>query len=301
VLVEFELDGWHTVATPIAAGRAVAGWLAVTSRRGRAADRLTRPAARATAPVLAALARIGGLAREEERAVRAAVLEQLLRPVPEEEAGALAVRAASLGIDLSVPAYVVLIRARRDLDALYARLAQRLGEAGLAHLVAQRPGAIVAIAQGGHERLRAAVAGLVDEHPRIAAGIGRPVTELAAVRHSLRDAEIGVQRVVQRPDGRLLDFADFDLGTRVVGLGAPRQKSSLCVGCSRQAARARSYRRVVSLLACRAASWTATSGTPRSSSNVTNVWRSLCGCTPSTWPSPSPTRPACCATSPRSR
>ena len=71
------------------------------------------------------------------------------------------------------------------------------------------------------------------------------------------------------------------------------QKSSLWVGCSRQAARERSYIRVVSLEAWRAASWTAASGTPRSSRRVTKVWRRRCGLTPSTWSSPSPTRPAC--------
>lgn len=58
VLVEFGLDGRHTVATPVAGGRAAAGWLAVTSGRPRASNRLTRPAVRATAPVLAALAHL---------------------------------------------------------------------------------------------------------------------------------------------------------------------------------------------------------------------------------------------------
>ena len=47
----------------------------------------------------------------------------------------------------------------------------------------------------------------------------------------------------------------------------------------------------MSLEEWRAASWTATSGTPRSSSIVTKVWRSLCGLIPSTCPSSSPTSP----------
>ena len=58
---------------------------------------------------------------------------------------------------------------------------------------------------------------------------------------------------------------------------------------------------LISLEECRAASCTATSGTPRSSSIVTNVWRSLCGLRPSTWPSSSPTIPACAASSASSR
>jgi purine catabolism regulator len=221
VLVEFVLDGWQTVATPVAAGRAAAGWLAVTTRRPRAGDRLTRPAARATAPVLAALARLAGAEREQERAIRGALLEQLLKPIPGRDAATLAARAASLGIDLSAPARVVLIRrqtagAKPDLGEVCLRLEQRLEESALRHLVSRRPGAVVAIVQGDHEQLRAAVGGVVDDQPGIAAGIGRPLAEVGAVSHSLRDAEIAVQRVAQDGGGRLLDFDDFDLGTLVV-------------------------------------------------------------------------------------
>jgi purine catabolism regulator len=219
-LVEFQLDGWHTVATPVAAGRAVAGWLAVASRRPRSADRLTRPAARATAPVLAALARLRGVAREQERAIRGALLDQMVEPTPGHDPGTLAARAASLGIDLSVPARVVLIRRkdgrRIDLNDVWSRLERRLDESALRHLVSRRPGAVVALVQGDGDRLHAAIAGLVKEQPGIAAGIGRPLTEFDAARHSLRDAEIAVKRVAQHPHDRLLDFADFDLGTLVV-------------------------------------------------------------------------------------
>jgi purine catabolism regulator len=224
-LVEFGLDGWHTVATPVGTGGAPSGWLALTSRRPRWVNRHTKPAARATAPVLAALARLGGVAREQDRAIRGALVEQLLEPIVGREAATLAARAASLGIDFSAPARVVLVRrraagdrarARVDLGAVRARLEQRLDAAGLRHLVARRPGAVIAVAQGAHERLRSAIADLVDDQPGIAAGIGRPVNYVEAVRHSLRDAEIAVQRLAQDPRRRLLDFADFDLGTLVV-------------------------------------------------------------------------------------
>jgi DNA-binding PucR family transcriptional regulator len=57
---------------------------------------------------------------------------------------------------------------------------------------------------------------VVEDQPGIAAGIGRPLAEVGAVSHSLRDAEIAVQRVAQDGGGRLLDFDDFDLGTLVV-------------------------------------------------------------------------------------
>jgi PucR family transcriptional regulator, purine catabolism regulatory protein len=219
VLVEFDLDGRHTVATPVAGGRAAAGWLAVTSRRPRAANRLTRPAVRATAPVLAALGHLRGAAREQDRAIRGALLEQALAPAAGQDAATLAARAAPLGVDLSTPARIVLMRRQAgpaSLDAVAGGLEQRLDESGLRHLLSRRTDAVVALAQGDGERLHRVVAALIDEQPGIVAGIGRPLTELAAVGHSLRDAEIALHRLAQRRDARLLDFADFDLGTLVV-------------------------------------------------------------------------------------
>jgi PucR family transcriptional regulator, purine catabolism regulatory protein len=221
VLVEFTLDSRHTVATPVTSTRSVGGWLAVTSRRPRA-DRLTRPAVRATAPVLSALRHIRGAAREQDRAIRGALLEQALAPLSSDEAVTLAARAASLGIDMSAPVRVVLIRPRADrrgrpdLHDICARLEQRLEAVLLRHLLSRRTSAIVALVQGEGKRLHGVIAELVDEEHGIAAGIGRPLARLEAIGHSLRDAEIAIHRVAQQSGGRLLDFADFDLGTLLV-------------------------------------------------------------------------------------
>ena len=70
---EFEQDGWHVVAVPIGSS----GWLAVTAR-GRHTARLARPAAQAAVPLLAATERLSELAREQERALRAALLDEIL-------------------------------------------------------------------------------------------------------------------------------------------------------------------------------------------------------------------------------
>jgi DNA-binding PucR family transcriptional regulator len=101
----------------------------------------------------------------------------------------------------------------------------------------RRAGAIVAIAQGDHERLRAAVARVVEDRPGLVAGIGRPLTQLRAARDSLRDAEIAVRRVAQDPHERVLDFADFDLGTLVVSESPPeriRPKVDECLAVLRE-------------------------------------------------------------------
>jgi purine catabolism regulator len=227
-LVELEIDGWQTLALPVAAGGGPARWLALTSRRTRWVNRLTRPAARATAPVLAALSRLEGMAREQERAIRGSLLEQLLRPVGGREAATLAARAASLGVDFGQPARIVLVRSREADDAvdfgeLCRRLEQELARARLGHLAGRRSRAAIALAQGDHGRLRAAVDALVAGEPRIAAGIGRAVTSLEPLQESLRDAEIAIQRLSQGHDGRVLDFDDFDLATFVVSEAPPER------------------------------------------------------------------------------
>src|SRR4051794_16069978 len=112
-VVEFDVGDGHVLATPVSTGGAAAGWLAVTRRRASPSPRLARQATRATAPVLAALSRIGSLAREQQRAVRAALLDELLKPQSPRDRGAIAARAASLGIDFAIPARVVVIGARR--------------------------------------------------------------------------------------------------------------------------------------------------------------------------------------------
>jgi DNA-binding PucR family transcriptional regulator len=90
--------------------------------------------------------------------------------------------------------------------------------------------------QGDHDRLCSAVRELLDEEPRLAAGVGRALTGVDAIRHSLRDAEIAVQRLAQDRRGRVLDFEDFDLATLVVS-EAPAEriqpKVDECVGVLR--------------------------------------------------------------------
>ena len=54
------------------------GWLAVASRGRVLAARLARPAAQAAVPLLAATERLGDLARDQERAVRSALLDEAL-------------------------------------------------------------------------------------------------------------------------------------------------------------------------------------------------------------------------------
>jgi purine catabolism regulator len=191
-LHELDVDGWHAVATPVVtADGDPTEWLVIASRRSTFAHGLTKPVAQAAAPLLAATARLGETERSQARAVRAALLEELLDPGAADE-HALAARAATFGLDFAVPARVVAARGAVTLPS--------------PHLATERDGVLVALVQAPREELRERLA------TAEGAGIGRPVTSVAGVAHSHRDAELALQRVGYERRERLLDFEDFELG-----------------------------------------------------------------------------------------
>ena len=73
--------------------------------------KLAKPAAEATAPLLAAMTRLGEVVRDQELAVKAALLEEALEPADARDLLPLAARAAAFGVDFSQPARLVVIRA----------------------------------------------------------------------------------------------------------------------------------------------------------------------------------------------
>ncbi len=175
---EFEHDGFHVVTVPIGDS----GWLAVASRGRALAARLARPAAQAAVPLLAATERLGDLARDQERAVRSALLDEALEGG--RDTRALAARAASFGLDFAEPARVVVMYGEAP-PIEVPHLATRSGER------------CILLVQG------------VAPLPGIRAGIGRPVTTIADVPRSYRDAQLAVERVAE---GQLA-YEDFDLAT----------------------------------------------------------------------------------------
>jgi purine catabolism regulator len=224
-LVEFDLGDAHVLATPVAAGREAAGWLAVTSRRTMPSRRLARQAARATAPVLAALTRIDAISREQQQAVRAALLEEILRSERRRDRVLLAARAASLGIDFATPARAIVACRRRDAPAsgrrdgvttAFAAITDAMARRGAAHLATCRGRVITALVQAAPADLHADLDRIVAATPDMVAGVGRPATEVDAVLESHRDATIAVQRLDLTGGSRVLDFEDFDLVTLMV-------------------------------------------------------------------------------------
>jgi len=217
-LMELETGGWQAVATPIVTrpGQG-ARWLVLASTRPGFIGKLAKPAAEATAPLLAAMTRLGEVVRDQELAVKAALLEEALEPVRTRDLQPLAARAGAFGVDFSVPARLVVVRRRAagELAGVRRDLVAAFEHARIPHLVQQRDGALTALVQGGEATIRAALAPLAELHG-LAAGIGRPVGAIADAHHSLRDAKLAVARAGAEGAPRVVRFEDFDLGTFMV-------------------------------------------------------------------------------------
>jgi purine catabolism regulator len=225
-LLELELDGWHAVATPIVARADQAmRWLVLASPRRGFVGKLAKPAAEATAPLLAAMACLGDVVRDQEQAVKAALLAEALEPAEARDALPLTARAAAFGLDFCTPGRMVVIRrhprradgpAPLDLARVRRELGAHLEHAHVPHLIQQREDAITALIQGADDQLGAAVAELSEDFPELVIGIGRAVSAIVEAHHSLRDAELAADRGGLDPERRTMRFEDFDLGTFTV-------------------------------------------------------------------------------------
>jgi len=150
--------------------------------------------------------RLKEVAHEQERAVRGALLDEVLAGG---DVASLAARAAAFGADFAEPARVVL--ARGDPAVLRHELEESL--AGIPHLLSEHAGCVVALAQAPLERLEGAVGPC--------AGIGRPVSGIGSVRESLRDAELALERASS--EDTVVAFEHFDLGTLLLSEASPER------------------------------------------------------------------------------
>jgi PucR family transcriptional regulator, purine catabolism regulatory protein len=210
-LLELEVAGWHAVATPV--GQTTRRLVLASPRSGFIA-KLAKPAAEATAPLLAAMARLSEVVRDQEHAVKGALLEEALERVEARDPLPLAARAAAFGLDFSEPARMIVIQSPLDLSGVRRQVVARLEREHMPHLAQPRDGALTLLVQGPKEKIAATVEELAD----VAIGIGRPVTAIVDAHHSLRDAELAVRR-----DERVTWFEDFDLATFMVSEIAPER------------------------------------------------------------------------------
>jgi purine catabolism regulator len=224
-LIELDVDGWHAVATPVAtqADHAARRLVLASPRRGFV-GKLAKPAAEATAPLLAAIARLSDVVRDQEQAVKAALLEEALEPADAHDPLPLAARAAAFGLDFSSPARMLVIAPHggaADLAGVRRTLVAALEEAGLPHLAHLRDDAVTALLQGDEAAVHGALGAVAADG--LAIGIGRPVTSIADAHHSLRDAELAADHGGLDLGRRVMRFEDFDLGTFLVSEVAPER------------------------------------------------------------------------------
>ena len=95
-------------------GRARPRWLVLASPPARLHRQAGQAGAEAAAPLLAAMARLGDVVRDQEQAVKAALLEEALAPLPARDPLPLAARAAAFGLDFTSPARMVVILPVRE-------------------------------------------------------------------------------------------------------------------------------------------------------------------------------------------
>jgi PucR-like helix-turn-helix protein/purine catabolism regulatory family protein/diguanylate cyclase with GGDEF domain len=202
-----EAEGWHAVVARVAAPAGDAPrWLVLASPRAGFIGTLAKRAAETTAPLLVAMERLKAVAIEQELAVRGALLDELLAGG---DVASLAARAAAFDVDFSAPARVVL--ARGDPGVLRHELGENL--TGVPHLLSEHAGCVVALVQAPLEEIEPVVGPCT--------GIGRPVNGVAAVRESLRDAELALERATS--ENSVVAFEHFDLGTLLLSEASPER------------------------------------------------------------------------------
>jgi purine catabolism regulator len=188
--------GWVSVASVTRAGRR--RWLlAVVTRNDPAATTLVRQVLTASARLLGGIALARKLEARQERARRAAVLNDALGGVDEHPVTAVGERADSFGFDFRSPALVAFITpsspAREADSATAAKVTEALENAfdggDVPYLLARRETGIAVLAQQDQEGLLATLAPVCagcDLH----AGVSRGITGIHETPAAFRDAQV---------------------------------------------------------------------------------------------------------------
>ncbi|MER8001023.1 helix-turn-helix domain-containing protein [Streptomyces sp. NPDC095613] len=223
-----DVDGWRGLAARIAdpsSPEEHTGWLVVTSRRSEFPDVYVTSAVHVAASLVEANQRMGVLVRKQERAVRAAVLEQALALRRERHDAELAARVAGLGITFDGEVRVVVAafarsprgdQHRQVSDSLTDTLGQMLSADGHPSLITARGNGVTLLVQCGVAALQRLLRAREAELPALQVGIGRPVSSVGMVVDSYNDAQLAVRtlrRVAQ--EQRIMAYEDFDFATRL--------------------------------------------------------------------------------------
>lgn len=222
-----DIDGWKGVADkindPDRPGE-YTGWLIATSRRPDFPDQYAAAAVHLTAALVEVCHRMTFVARQQERAIKAAVLEEALalRRVPDDPD--ITGRMASLGVNFDDGVRVAMVRPVRSatrsralpsLETIAEELSQALRDASIPHLLSRRERHLVVAVQCSPAMLRRTVVA-VDGMPDLRIGVGRIATIVGEIAHSHSDARLALQTLLRRTGGpRLLAYEDLDFAMRL--------------------------------------------------------------------------------------
>ncbi|MDX3640509.1 PucR family transcriptional regulator [Streptomyces sp. MB09-02B] len=222
------IDGWYGLAARIAdpsSPQTHTGWLLVISRHPGFPDGYATSAVHVAASLVETNQRMGILVRQQERAVRAAVLEQTLALRRERHDAELAARVAGLGITFDSEARVGVASFARSprseqrqqaADTLANTMSRLLAEAGHPALITARGDGVTFLVQCGVTALQRLLAADHNDLSSLQIGIGRPVSAVGFVVDSYHDAQLAVRtlrRVAQ--EQQLMAYEDFDFATRL--------------------------------------------------------------------------------------
>ncbi len=222
------VDGWRGLAARIAdpsSSDQHSGWLVVTSRRPDFPDAYVTSAVHVAASLVETSQRMALLVRQQERAVRAAVLEQALALRRERRDAELAARVAGLGVTFDAEVRVVVAAFGRSprsdqrqqaCDALLDSLSQMLSENGRPSLLTTRGNGVTMLVQCSATALQRLFADRRDDLPSLQVGIGRALVAVDEVVDSYNDAQLAVRTLRHvAHDQRLMAYEDFDFATRL--------------------------------------------------------------------------------------
>jgi PucR C-terminal helix-turn-helix domain/GGDEF-like domain len=223
-----DVDGWCGVAARISAPVPTDshyGWLVVTTRRQGFPDAYSTSAVHVAATLVEASQRMAVMVRQQERAIRTAVLEEALALRREPNNPELAGRISAFGLSFEDELRTIVFRPVRSsvagrplpaIDDIGELLGKALESHSHAYLMTVKNKAVILTAQCSVQTFRRLViaegAGLPSAH----IGVGRSVRALGDIADSYQDAQLAVRTLRRSARGpKVMAYEDFDYATRL--------------------------------------------------------------------------------------
>jgi sugar diacid utilization regulator len=223
-----DVDGWRGVAARISApgpDESHFGWLVVTTRRENFPDTYSTSATHVAATLVEASQRMAVAARQQERAIRTAVLEEALALRREPNNPELAGRISAFGLSFADELRTLVFRPIRSsvasrplphIDDVSELLGMALESQSVAYLMTTKDKAVIMTAQCGVQTLRRIVIAEGNKLPNAHIGIGRKVRALGDILDSYQDAQLAVRTLRRNSRGpKIMAYEDFNYATRL--------------------------------------------------------------------------------------